>query len=152
MNTDGKTRDDITLEANQVRSKLLHTVEQLDQRRHEALNLSHQLRTHLGRLAIVAGVAVLATAAVIGLVAGRIATVAHRRRGLLSPSGWRRPERGGNRRRPFYVELLRSLALTLITGALAPRARRLIAKLMEAPPKPHASSAVSGPPHPEAAR
>jgi hypothetical protein len=140
MSPEGKSREEMTMEANVVRSKLLHTVEQLDQRRHEALNLGHQLRTHAGQLAVVAGVAVLATAAVVGLVAGAIATMSDRRwrknRWKFAPKGSRSVDLSRPKRRSFFVDVLRSLALSLIATALAPPARRLLAKLTELPATP----------------
>jgi hypothetical protein len=134
MSSDDKSREEIEGEANVVRSKLMHTVEELDRRRHEALNLGHQLRSHGVKLAIVGGIVVLATASVMGLVAGQMAVVWDRRR----RSGWRLPSRPVYReRRPFFVDLIRSAALMVITTALSVPARRLASKLSASvPPKP----------------
>jgi hypothetical protein len=142
MNSDDKSRDEIEKEANAVRSKLMHTVEELDRRRHEALNLGHQLRSHWGPIAVLGGLVVLAAASVMGLVAGQMAGVWDRRR----RNGWRLPSRAGNGRRPFFVDLIRSAALMSITTALSIPARRLAAKLSESvPSKPGRPGEVEAP-------
>jgi hypothetical protein len=143
MISDDKPREEIEKEADAVRSRLMHTVDELDRRRHEALSLGHQLRFHWGKLALLGGLVVLASASVIGLVAGQMAAVWDRRR----RNGWRLPSRGIYReRRPFFVDVLRSAALMLITTALSVPARRLAARLSgSVPSKPGRPSMAEAP-------
>jgi hypothetical protein len=140
MNHNGKSRDELTRQANLVRTKLLHTVEQLDHRRHEVLDLRLQLRRHLRDLAIVGGILLVATSAGVALAVQRIANAAQRRRRgrwILARDLWRHPDRAmRGERRSFLGQVLRSLALTVVTAAVTIPARRLVAELVagKAPP------------------
>jgi hypothetical protein len=140
MNHNGhsKSREELARQANQVRSKLLHTVEVLDQRRHEALDLKLQLQRHVRQVVALAGVALLLTAGAVALAVHRVSTAPRRRlrdRGLLVRQMWRHPDRAlrGTRRegRPFVVELLRSVLLGVASSILMLPARRAITLLME---------------------
>ena len=80
MTVDSKARDELTAEANQVRSNLLRKVEQLDHRRHDAFDVRLQIERHFLQVAILGGVFVVATAAAVALVVRRITTASERRR------------------------------------------------------------------------
>jgi hypothetical protein len=134
----GKSRDDLARQANQVRSKLLRTVEVLDQRRHEALDLKLQLQRHVRQVVALAGVALVFTAGVVAFAVHRFSTAPERRRRnrrRLARQMWSRPDlvlRSSRRRGwPVAVELLRSVALGLATTLVLFPARRRIKLLLE---------------------
>lgn len=140
MNHNGhnKSRDDLARQANQVRSKLLHTVEVLDQRRHEALDLKLQLQRHVRQIVGMAGAALVLTAGVVAFAVHRLSTAPERRRRdrvRLVRQMWRHPDRviRGARRegRPFLVEVGRSVLLGIASTALLLPARRGITLLLE---------------------
>jgi ABC-type phosphate transport system permease subunit len=132
-NHNGKSRDDLAREANQVRTKLLRTVEQLDQRRHEALDLRKQVQEHVRQLTVAAGVLMLLVAGGVALVVHRVSTGAERRRRYrwrFAKRVWQHPERAMRaERRSFFGEVLRSVLLTVVSTALALPARRAVALL-----------------------
>lgn len=137
-NGHGRSRDDLARQANQVRTKLLHTVEVLDQRRHEAIDLKLQLQRHVRQVVALAGVAIVLTAGVVALAVHRLSTAPERRRRnrrLLARQMWRHPDRVLRRTRrggrPFAVELLRSILLGLATYLTLLPARRGITLLLE---------------------
>lgn len=137
-NGHGKSRDDLTRQANKVRSKLLHTVEVLDQRRHEALDLKLQLQRHMRTVLALSGIALVVTAGAVALAVHRISTAPERRRRdrrRLVGHMWRHPDRviRGARRegRPFLVELLRSVLLGVASSLVLLPARRGITVLLE---------------------
>lgn len=137
-NGHGKSRDDLTRQANQVRSKLLHTVEVLDQRRHEAIDLKLQLQRHVRTVMALAGIALLVTSAAVAFAVHRISTAPERRRRdrrRLVLQMWHHPDRviRGARRegRPFVVELLRSVLLGVASSLVLLPARRGITLLLE---------------------
>ncbi len=142
MNHNGKSRDDLARQANQVRTKLLRTVEQLDQRRHDALDLRVQMQRHFRQLVIAGGVLVLATAGAVALVVERVATAAQRRRRnrwRLAKRLWFHPDRELRaERRSFLGEIVRAVLLTVVTTALTIPARRAVARLMEGTREPAA--------------
>jgi hypothetical protein len=135
MNHNGKSRDDLAREANQVRTKLLRTVEQLDQRRHDALDLRRQVQQHVRQLTLAAGVVILAVAGGVAVVVHRVATAAERRRRnrwRFARRVWRHPERAMRaERRSFLGEVARSVLLAVVSTAMAAPARRAVAFLVE---------------------
>lgn len=140
MNHNGhsKSREDLARQANQVRSKLLHTVEVLDQRRHDALDLKLQLQRHVRQVLALTGLALVLTAGAVALAVYRVSTSDQRRRRdrrLLARQVWTRPGRvlRGSRRqgRPFVVELFRSVLLGVASSLLMLPARRGITLLLE---------------------
>ncbi|HEX8795669.1 MAG TPA: hypothetical protein VF765_32185 [Polyangiaceae bacterium] len=137
-NGHGKSREDLARQANQVRSKLLHTVEVLDQRRHEALDLKLQLQRHVRQVVALAGLALLLTSGAVALAVYRMSTSSERRRRdrrRLARQMWTNPGRvlRSSRRegRPFMVEVFRSVLLGLATTVLMLPARRGITLLLE---------------------
>lgn len=137
-NGHGKSREELARQANQVRSKLLHTVEVLDQRRHEALDLKLQLQRHVRQVVVLAGIALVLTAGVVALAVHRVSTAPQRRRRdrrLLARQVWRHPDwtlRSTRREgRPFFAELFRSVLLGVASSLLMLPARRGITLLLE---------------------
>jgi hypothetical protein len=133
-----KAREDLTRQANLVRSKLLRTVEVLDQRRHDAVDLKLQLQRHVRQVVVVAGIALVLTAVAVGFAVHRISTAPDRRRRnrrRLARQMWRRPDlvmRSSRRTgRPFAVELLRSVLLGVASSLVLLPARRSIKVLLE---------------------
>jgi hypothetical protein len=134
MNHDGKSRDELAREANEVRSKLLRTVEQLDRRRHDVFDVRLQLQRHLRQLAVFGGVLVLATAGTVALVVHRLTSASQRRRRnrwRLAKRLWRHPERTIRaERRSFFEEVARSILLAVASTAVTLPARRAVALLL----------------------
>lgn len=135
MNQNGKSRDQLAREANRVRAKLLHTVEQLDQRRHEVLDLRMQIQRHVRQLVLAGGILLVATGASVALIVYRISHAAQRRRRgrwTLARDVWRHPESAlRGERRSFFGQVVRSVLLSLVTAALTIPARRFVAQLVE---------------------
>ncbi|HEY1694004.1 MAG TPA: hypothetical protein VGG39_17675 [Polyangiaceae bacterium] len=135
MNTNGKSHDELATAANRARTKLLHTIEQLDHRRHEILEPRVQIIEHTRELVIAGGVLLAATAAGIGLAVYRARSAPRRRwrgRWALARDVWRRPDRAMHgERRSFLEEALRSVLMTLLTAAVTIPARRLLTELVE---------------------
>jgi hypothetical protein len=142
MNHNGKSRDDLARQANQVRTKLLRTVEQLDQRRHDALDLRLQMKRHFRQLAVSGGVLMLAAVGAAALLVQRVATAAERRRRnrwTLAKRVWSHPDRQLRaERRTFFGEIVRAVLLTVVTTALTVPARRAVARLVEGSREPKA--------------
>ena len=116
-----------------MRSQLLRTVAELNQRRHEALDVRSQLKSHLRTFAIGGGLLLVATAGSVALVVSRIATATHRRRRnrwRLARDMWRYPERAmRGERRSFFGQIARSLVITILSTAVSVSTRRLLARL-----------------------
>jgi hypothetical protein len=133
MSINGKTRDEIAHEADLVRARLLRTVEQLDQKRHNAVDIRRQLREHTAQLAVFAGLLLAAAAGTVAIAVHRMATSAERRRRqrwLLAKRMWRHPDRELRAERgSFGAEVLRSILLTVTTTLVALPARLWSAKL-----------------------
>jgi hypothetical protein len=137
MNVDGHPREDLLRAADEARTKLVRAAVVLDQRRHHALDLPKQLMTQVRRFALAGAVLVIVTAGVTTFVVHRVVARRDRR-------AWRRREGWGiawrllrhpaeevvvqrrDARRPFAVEVLRSLLLTVVTSALAIPLRRMV--------------------------
>jgi hypothetical protein len=137
MNHNGKSRDELAREANQVRTKLLRTVEQLDRRRHEALDLRVQLQRHVRQLTVVGGAILLGTCAAMVLVFQRVSTATERRRRnrwRLAKRVWWHPERAlrADRRTSFLGALLRPLLLALANALVILPARRWVMRMLPA--------------------
>jgi hypothetical protein len=141
MRPDGKSRAELEREADIVRSRLLRTVEQLDRRGHDALDVRMQLRNHLRQVVIGACVLVVTMVAAIAYVVHRVTTAADRRRlerGRIFRGRWRRPAPEAPRERPLFQEAFRSVALGALTTLLMIPVRRLAAQASRpsAPPRP----------------
>jgi hypothetical protein len=124
-------QDELTAEADTVRSKLLHTVEELDRRRHDALDVRLQIRRHALPLGAAAGVLVLSAVGVTAIVTHRIVTAQSRRRVeriRMLRRGWLHPDKVA-RRRPFFAELGRSILLGLLSAAVLIPARAGLKRL-----------------------
>jgi hypothetical protein len=135
MNRNDNGRVDLKDQANAVRSKLLRAVEELDRRRHNALDWRLQLRDHAGRVAMVGAAVVAATIVAIALTAHRASAAAERQRlaqrGVLR-GRWRAPP-PPPRQRGFFAETVRSIAIAALTaGAMIPL-RRLAAQIAARP-------------------
>jgi hypothetical protein len=135
MNHNGKSRDELAREANQVRTKLLRTVEQLDRRRHDALELRVQVQRHMRQLVVAGGVILLGACAAMVLVAHRISSAADRRRRnrwRLAKGVWQHPERAlrAGRRTSLLGALLRPLLLALANALVMLPARRFVLRLL----------------------
>jgi hypothetical protein len=138
MNHNGKSRDELAREANQVRTKLLRTVEQLDRRRHEALDLRAQLQRHVRQLTVLGGAIFLGTCAAMVVVVHRMSTATQRRRRnrwRLARRMWSHPERAlrADRRTSFLGALLRPVLLALANALVVLPARLWVTRLLPPP-------------------
>ena len=133
MTVDPKARDELTAEANRVRSNLLRKVEQLDHRRHDAFDIRLQLERHFLQVAILGGAIVVATAAAVALIAHRLTTASERRRRgrwLLARRVWQHPETAmSGPRGSILAELGRSVLLGLASTALTLPAQRTLKRI-----------------------
>jgi hypothetical protein len=135
MTENGDSRVELMRRADEVRFKLLRTVEQLDRRRHELFDLRRQLQRHSRQLAAAAGVLLLLTVGGVAIAGHRIATSAERRRRArwqLARELWRHPDRMIRaERRSFFGELVRLVLLTVLSAAVTVPARRGVAVALE---------------------
>jgi hypothetical protein len=126
----GRTREDLLRRSQDMRAKLVRSVERLDERRHDAFDVRKQLRRHLRQLAIAGGLVIVGTAGAAALVMYRLMTAPRRRRGArwrLAKGMWVHPERELRAQRgPFAGEVLRSLAFTVVTSLLSVPLRRVV--------------------------
>ena len=125
----GKTREDLLRRSQDMRAKLVRSVERLDERRHDAFDVRKQIQRHLQQLAIAGGLVIVGTAGTAAFVMYRLMTAARRRRGArwrLAKGMWVHPERELRARRgPVRAERsLRSLAFTVVTSLLSAPLRR----------------------------
>jgi len=131
---DGSRRDELVTRARQVRTRLMHTIEQLDQKRHDALDLKLQVQRHLVTAAVAAGALVLVTGGLAALLVHRIQTAAERRRRArwrLAKDLWRHPQDRLRSREPsFVLRVLRSLLLSVVTAAVTIPARRVVRRAL----------------------
>jgi hypothetical protein len=135
MNEDGKSRESLEVEANRVRAKLLRTVEQLDQRRHDAVDMHVQIGRHTKQIAIAGGLLVAAAAGVVALAVQRVASAPDRRRRgrwRLVQHLWQQPDRALRaERRSFFAELVRSLVFAAASSALSIPIRHAVGALVD---------------------
>jgi hypothetical protein len=129
-NRNGSVREDLLRQSQDMRNKLVRTVGQLDERRHDAFDVRKVIERHLKQVAIAGGLVIVGTAATAALVMYRLMTVGRRRRDArwrLAKGVWEHPEREIRAQRGSFVgEVLRSLAFTLATSLLAAPLRRTI--------------------------
>jgi Tfp pilus assembly protein PilN len=117
----GQTGEELEQAADEARARLLDTVVRIEQRGRSALDVSKQVASSARRFSLpVAGLVGVGIAALV--VHGITFRKSHRARDRwqLLRTFWRHPDRELRaERRPFVVEVLRSLLLTLATSALA---------------------------------
>lgn len=127
MSGDAKSREEeLSIAADEVRSKLLRTVAELDQRRHEALDLRLQVKRHLKQVVAASGLMILATAGTAAFVVYRVATASERRRRYrwrLAKDVWGHPDRALRaERRALFADIGRAAlvacAWTLMTQSV----------------------------------
>ena len=143
MKDRSNSREQLVREADEARAKLLHTVEELDRRRHDALNWPLRLKQDRGQVALAGAVLLILIASTLALFAHRIASGAQRRRRnrwRLARDVWIHPERVIRAERPpFFVELARSLLRTILSTAVMVPARRVVT-LVLSPSEEHRSN------------
>jgi hypothetical protein len=113
--------------ADRIRGELIATLQELDRRRHRALNVRYQAASHLGGLAIAAS-ALLLGVGILAVVLRRRREVPKRRLADFTHGfrrAWRHPDRIASRAkdRPLPSELFRRVTLAF-TSALAGRVAR----------------------------
>lgn len=104
MNSNERMHD-LSLEANTTRSRLLRTVEELDRRGHEVLDLRLQLRRHAREVAVAGLVLVVAAGGLAVVVVEGVLSSRHRarRRWTLARWVWAHPTgRCAGSDGPFY--------------------------------------------------
>ena len=122
-----ESRDELAVEANRVRGKLLDAVEQLERRGHAALDLRRQIRGHWRLVAILGGLLMVSTGGVVALAFQRASHAAQRRRRarwILAKALWSHPERSLQERRPFWFDAARSAMLAALTSVVSWAFRR----------------------------
>jgi hypothetical protein len=139
MSHDSGPLDALADQANEARSKLLHTVDELEQRKRDLLDWRSQIRRHVPALTIASGLIVFATGgATIAMGMSRPRAASRRRRHdrwVLAKTLWVHPERGfRSSSRPFMLEVLRSLLLTAVTATLAVPVRRAVGRWLPSRP------------------
>jgi hypothetical protein len=143
-------RESLARQADDVRTKLMRTVERLDQRRHRLQGLRTEVKEQVKRVAVTAALVLLAAAGAAAYTVERLAGAATRRRRQrwrLAKEAWTHPAasmamlRGTHRamrsERSFFAEVIRALLLTIVTTAVTIPARRTVAALMQGRDKPH---------------
>jgi hypothetical protein len=129
-NRSGKVREDLLRQSQDMRSKLVRTVERLDERRHAAFDVRRQLERHLKQFALAGGLVILATAAGSAFVMYRLMTTERRRRSArwrLAKDVWSHPDRELRAQRgSFGREVVRSVAFSIATSLLAAPFRRAL--------------------------
>ncbi len=129
-NRNGKVREDLLRQSQDMRDKLVRTVERLDGRRHDAFDVRKQLERHLKQFAVAGGLVILGTAAGAAFVMYRLMTTERRRsraRWRLAKDVWSHPDRELRAQRgSFGSEVVRSVAFSLATSLLAAPLRRAL--------------------------
>ncbi|HTB74153.1 MAG TPA: hypothetical protein VK762_12965 [Polyangiaceae bacterium] len=129
-NRNGKVREDLLRQSQDMRDKLVRTVERLDGRRHDAFDVRKQLERHLKQFAIAGGLVILGAAASSAFVMYRLMTTERRRsraRWRLAKDVWRHPDRELRAQRgSFGSEVARSVAFSIATSLLAAPLRRAL--------------------------
>jgi hypothetical protein len=133
MNHDSGPLDELANQANEARSKLLHTVDELEHRKRDLLDWRSQVRRHVPALTIASGLILFATGGATvarGISRARAASGRRRHdRWVLAKTLWVHPERGfRSSSRPFVLEVLRSLLLAAVTATLAVPVRRAVTR------------------------
>jgi hypothetical protein len=137
-------RENLVRQADDVRTKLMRTVEQLDQRRHRLQGLRTEMKEQVKRVAVTAALVLFAAVGAAAYTVERLAGAASRRRRQrwrLAKEAWNHPAASmamlrGTRRamrseRSFLGEVIRSLLLAVATTAVTIPARRAVAALMQ---------------------
>lgn len=134
---DTEDPEKLTEEANAARARLMRTVEALDHKAHDAVDVKLQVRRHLGTVVTVLAIAGIVMVSAIALVTYRIATHTARRRRerfLMLRRVWRHPERTARGdATTFWGRAFRSIALTIITAALGAPIRRALIRMLPEP-------------------
>jgi hypothetical protein len=132
-NRNGKGREDLLRQSQDMRNKLVRTVGRLDERRHAAFDVRKQLERHLKQFAVAGALVIVATAAGSALVMHRLMTAGHRRRSArwrLAKDLWSHPERELRAQRgSFGAEVVRAVAFSIATSLLAAPFRRALRAL-----------------------
>ena len=127
-----KDKDELTAEANLARSKLLHTVEVLDRRRHDAMDVGRQVREHAAPIGAAAAVVVGGLVATTALLTHYVSTRPERRRRQrvrMLGRVWQHPDKVGARR-SILGDLGRSILVGLLSAAVLIPARLAIKRLV----------------------
>jgi hypothetical protein len=148
MTQNGKSRADLTREANVVRSKLMRTVEQLDQRRHQIQGLRVEVQQKVKRFAATAALVLVAAVGAAAYTVQRMVGAGVRRRRArwqLAKRVWVHPDRAmRSERSSFLGEVVRSLLLTIATTVVTLPARRAVTLLLQGKKKRSDEEAVRG--------
>jgi hypothetical protein len=135
-NNEETSTEELTLQANATRSRLLRTVEQLDRKRHDVLDVKKQIKEHVAPVAVTGGLIVVGLGAFVGLAIFRALHAAERRRAERKKMIfrlWNHPERAA-RKQPtsFLGQLFRSVALGVLSAVIMLPARRALAGILDA--------------------
>ena len=137
-------RERLEREANLVRARLATTLEVLDKRGHDLVDVKLQLRRHAVPIAIVAGTVVLAVASGLGYAIYRVATRTERirrERRRLASRVWNHPERVAQTQKP---PVLLEIGRKLLVGTVALLGMSLIRRAIDVPMSKRPRSAMNG--------
>lgn len=132
--SNGDARQRLEHEADRIRTRLLTTLDQLNQRRHEVTDVKLQAKRHVGGLVLIGG-GVLLLGVGVAVASWRIA---HARAAAYAPSfwtrarrnaalrAWRHPDRVANPNETSFGGIIRKVLLGAITFTLTELAKRNI--------------------------
>lgn len=121
MSDHGQSREELTQRANQTRTMLLQTVEQLDLRRHEAVDLRARWQRLFWRVSVAGAILLLATGGAVALFAQRMTSgPGRRRRGRWRLLKQRRRQSDSAiviQFRPLLYDIARAVLLPILAAA-----------------------------------
>jgi hypothetical protein len=126
-------RERLERQANLVRARLATTLDVLDKRGHEMVDVKLQVRRHVVPLAVVAGTAALVVASGVGWAVYRLVTRDERKRRArrrLPAVVWNHPERIARVQKP---PVLAELGRKLLVGTLTMLGMSLIRRAIDVP-------------------
>lgn len=129
-----KSHDELVRAADDTRAKLLHAIVRLDRRGHEAVDASKRIGASLRNVSFGrTSLALACTCTTVIAVYEVIARSTRRRpsRWHLLKNVWRRPHRDRPVKRPFLLEVARSVLVSLVASALGAPLRRIVERTSE---------------------
>lgn len=137
--TDSMERERLERQANLARARLVTTIDALDRRAHEAVDVKLQLRRHRTALFVMAGVVLAPLVGAIAFSVYRSATNDRRRRKervRALERSWRHPERVARyKNSPLAMEIGRKL----LVGTITVVAMSIVKRVVDGRMRPNAS-------------
>jgi hypothetical protein len=131
-------REALENEAERARARLLTTLDVLDRRRHDALDVRHQVETHIVPIVSVGAVVAVSAAGAVAIAIYRsVDAKTHRPRERVRAFTrlWRHPERAGRvASRSLFGEVARKVVLAVASMIAVELAKRYVHRIMAALP------------------